>query len=145
MMRRSLLIALALAGLFASGAPASAQTKPRLLVLVTSSNPMVQAMAMLLTREALGRQTPVRMVLCGGGGDLAFPTYAGPALQPAGLTAQQMLRGVIQAGAQVQICPLYLANTPGISAAGLIEGVAPTTPADVGAYMDGADVRYLNF
>lgn len=145
-MKPSLLVAvtLTLAGLFGA-APAAAQTKPRLLVVVTSANPMVQAMAMLLTREALTRQTPVRMVLCGSGGDLAFPTYAGPAFQPAGLTAQQMLRGVIQAGAQVQICPLYLANTPGAAASGLIDGVTPTTPADVGTYMDGPDVRYVSF
>lgn len=145
MIRRIAAFALVVVALLGAGAPVSAQTKPRLLVLVTSSNPMVHGMAMLLTREALARQTPVRMVLCGAGGDLAFPTYAGPVLQPAGVTAQQMLRGVIQAGAQVQICPLYLANTAGASAATLIEGVTPTTPADVGAYMDGADVRYLNF
>jgi hypothetical protein len=145
MLKRLLLVTLAVVGLLTSGAPSEAQTKPRLLVLVTSPNPMVHAMAMLLTREALTRQTPVRMVLCGAGGDLAFSGYAGPVFQPAGVTAQQMLRGVIQAGAQVQICPLYLANTPGANAAGLIEGVTPTTPADVGAYMDGPDVRYLNF
>lgn len=145
MFRRLAVFALVLLGLFSPTSPASAQAKPRLLVLVTSPNPMVHAMAMLLTREALARQTSVRVVLCGAGGDLAFPAYTGQVFQPAGLTAQQMLRGVIQAGAQVQICPLYLANTAGASAAGLIEGVTPTTPADVGAYMDGPDVRYLNF
>jgi hypothetical protein len=124
--------------------PAAAQTKPPLLVIVTSPAPMTQAMAMFLAREALSRQTPVRMVLCGPAGELALSSYAGPAFQPAGLTAQQFLRGVIQAGAQVQICPIFLNNPPGAAAA-LIEGVAPTTPADVGAFMDRPDVRFLNF
>ena len=54
-MRRLILIIL-LAAL-----PASAQTKPPLLVLVTSPAPMTQAMAMILSREALSRQPPVRM------------------------------------------------------------------------------------
>lgn len=140
-MRRLILIALLVASL-----PAWAQGKPPLLVLVTSPAPMTQAMAMamILSREALQRQTPVRMVLCGPGGELALSTYAGPAFQPGGLTAQQMLRGVIQAGARVEVCPIFLANTPGAAAA-LIEGVAPTTPADVGAFMDRPDVRFLNF
>jgi hypothetical protein len=137
-MRRLILI------LLLAALPAAAQTKPPLLVLVTSPAPMTQAMAMILSREALARQTPVRMVLCGPGGELALNTYSGPAFQPSGLTAQQMLRGVIGAGARVEVCPIFLANTPG-AAAGLIEGVVPTTPADVGAFMDRADVRFLNF
>lgn len=138
MMRRLILI------LLLAALPAAAQTKSPLLVLVTSPAPMTQAMAMILSREALQRQTPVRMVLCGPGGELALSTYAGPAFQPSGLTAQQMLRGVIQAGARVEVCPIFLANMPGAAAA-LIEGVVPTTPAEVGAFMDRADVRYLNF
>lgn len=145
MLQRVLLTCVTMAGLMAAGFAAPAQAKQSLLVLVTSSNPMVQTMAMLLTREALSRQTPVRMVLCGGGGDLAFPTYPGPALKPSGLTAQQMMQGLIKDGAQVRICPLYLANTPGVSPQGLIEGVAATTPAEVGAFMDEPDTRYVSF
>jgi hypothetical protein len=139
-MRRLALMAI----LLLSALPARAQDSPPMLVLVTSPAPMTQAMAMILSREALSRQTPVRMVLCGPAGELALNSYVGPAFQPSGLTAQQMLRGVIQAGAQVQVCPIFLANTPGAAAA-LIDGVAPTTPADVGAFMNRPEVRFLNF
>lgn len=145
MLRRVALAGMTVAGLMAAGFATHAQARQSLLVLVTSSNPMVQTMAMLLTREALSRQTPVRMVLCGGGGDLAFGTYAGPAFKPSGLTAQQMMQGLIKDGAQVRICPLYLANTPGAAPQAMIEGVAATTPAEVGAFMAEPETRYVSF
>jgi hypothetical protein len=56
-----------------------------------------------------------------------------------------MLQGVIKAGAQVVICPIYLINNGGLTQADLIEGVTPTTPATIGEFMDQPDVRYLNF
>ena len=56
-----------------------------------------------------------------------------------------MLQGVIQAGAHAELCALYLPNSNGLTAADLIDGVAPVTPPVIGEHMDRPDVRYLGF
>ena len=75
-MRRVIIVLAALL----TALPAWAEGKAPLLVLVTSPAPMTQAMATILSREAVSRQTPVRMVLCGPGAELALNGYAGPSL-----------------------------------------------------------------
>ena len=55
-----------------------------------------------------------------------------------------MLQGVIKAGAQVEVCTLYLPNT-GKKPTDLIEGVTPAKPADVAAYLLKPNVRTLSF
>ncbi|WP_449221423.1 hypothetical protein [Tistrella mobilis] len=132
-----------LAGLCLVAAPVAARDS--LFVTVTSGDPQTQAMAMVLSQQALQRQTPVRILLCGPGGDLARKDYQGPALKPSGKTPQQMLQGVIQAGAHAELCALYLPNSNGLTAADLIDGVAPVTPPVIGEHMDRPDVRYLGF
>ncbi|UEM24238.1 DsrE family protein (plasmid) [Skermanella mucosa] len=125
--------------------PVSAVAKDSLFVVVTSPDAQTQGMAMVLTMQSLQRQTPVRVLLCGPGGDLALKDYAGSPLQPSGKTPQQMLQGAIQAGAQVELCALYLPNSNGRKPTDLIDGVAPVTPPAIGEFMDRPDVRYLTF
>jgi hypothetical protein len=125
--------------------PLPAWAKGSLLVVVTRAEPQVQAMAMILTQQALERHTEVRLLLCGPAGDLALNVYTGPTLQSSGRTAQQMLKGVIQGGAKVEICQLYIVNSGGKTAADLIEGVTVTTAPVIGEYMDQPDVRYFTF
>jgi predicted peroxiredoxin len=125
--------------------PAAAMAKDSLFVVVTSPDTQTQAMAMVLTMQSLQRQTPVRVLLCGPGGDLALKDYAGSPLQPSGKNPQQMLQGAIQAGAQVELCALYLPNSNGRKPADLIDGVAPVAPPVIGEYMDRSDVRYFTF
>lgn len=132
-----------LAGLTFLSSPVAA--KDSLFVTLTSSDPQTQAMALVLSQQALQRQTPVRLLLCGPGGDLARKDYHGPALKPSGKTPQQMLEGLIKAGAVAEICALYLPNSDGRTAADLIDGVSPVTPPVIGDHMDRPDVRYLSF
>ncbi len=132
-----------LAGLLLLASPVAA--KDSLFVTLTSADPQTQAMALVLSQQALQRQTPVRILLCGHGGDLARKDYQGPALKPSGKTAQQMLQGLIQAGATAELCALYLPNSDGRTTTDLIDGVAPVTPPVIGEHMDRPDVRYLSF
>jgi len=148
--RVALAVALSSASLssavLAAGATAgSARAEQPLFVVVTSGEPQVQGMAMVLSMQALQRGTPVRMLLCGPGGDLALQDHSGPALQPSGRTPQQMMQGAMQAGAEVQVCALYLPNSGGRTQADLLPGVSAAAPPAVGEFMARPEVRYFTF
>lgn len=125
--------------------PPAAHAGGTLFVVVSRAEPQVQAMAMTLTLQALKHHAAVTVLLCGDGGDLAFTGYAGPTLRPTAETPQQMLQGVIQAGARVELCPLYMANSGGRTEAELIPGVTVASLALVGDLMDQPGVRYFTF
>ncbi len=125
--------------------PSAAVAGGTLFVVVTQPEPQAQAMAMILSLQALNHQTAVRILLCGPGGDLAFSGYDGPTLKPSAQTPQQMLQAVIKAGAKVELCPIYLANSGGRTEAEMIPGVTVTSPAVVGDFMDQPGVRYFAF
>jgi len=131
--------------LAAVGLPSIAFAEGTLFVVVTRQEPEVQAMAMILTMQALTHHTAVRVLLCGPGGDLALSGYGGPTLKPSGQTPQQMLQSAIQGGAKVELCPIYMANSGGRTEAELIQGVTVTSPAVVGDFMDQPGVRYFTF
>jgi hypothetical protein len=84
------------------------------------------------------------VLLCDAGGDIAVTGKDMPSLKPRNVTAQQMLQGLIKAGAKVEVCALYLPNT-GRQLADLIAGVTPAKPADVAAYLLKPDVKTLAF
>lgn len=126
-------------------APARADDEHPLFVVVTSPDAQTQAMAMILSSEAVKKKVPVRMLLCGPGGDLALKSNSGTAMKPSGKTPQQMMQGLIQGGATVELCALYLPNSGGKTEADLIDGVKPTRPPVVSDFMLKSDVRYFTF
>ena len=67
-----------------------------------------------------------------------------PTLKPRNVTPQQMLQGVIKAGAKVEVCALYLPNT-GKQPSDLIPGVTPARPAEVAAHLLKPGVNTLAF
>lgn len=67
-----------------------------------------------------------------------------PTLKPRNVTPQQMLQGLIKAGAQVEVCALYLPNS-GRQATDLIQGVTPAKPADVATHLLKPGVHTLAF
>jgi hypothetical protein len=124
--------------------PAHAADPVELLVTIDSGAAMSQGAALVLAGQALEQKAKVRVLLCDAGGDIAVTGAAGSALKPRNVTPQQMLQGVIKAGAQVEVCALYLPNT-GKKPTDLIEGVTPAKPADVAAYFLKPNVRTLSF
>ena len=136
------LIALGAAALLLSGV-AQAQTQ-ELFVNIHSGNAMAQGAGLVLAGQALEQKASVRVLLCDAAGDMAVAGKQGPKLKPREVTTQQMLQGVIKAGAKVEVCALYLPNT-GLKASDLIEGVQPANPADVAAHLLKPGVNTLAF
>lgn len=124
-------------------AAAHAQSQ-ELFVNIHSGNAMAQGAGLVLAGQALEQKASVRVLLCDAAGDMAVVGKQGPQLKPRQVTTQQMLQGVLKAGAKVEVCALYLPNT-GLKPSDLIEGVTPAKPADVAAHLLKPGVNTLAF
>lgn len=124
-------------------AAAGAQADELFLSLNTG-NAMAQGAGLVLASQAMEQKAGVRVLLCDAAGDMAVQGKDQPRLKPRDLSPQQMLQGLIKAGARVEVCALYLPNT-GRQAADLIEGVAPAKPADVAAHLMKPGVKVLSY
>ena len=111
--------------------PAHAQDEQvDLVTVVTSNNPQVQLMSMVLTTQAVAKGRNVHMLLCGPGGDIALidaPESATASQPPRGASPQGMLTGLIDRGATVEVCAIYLPGL-GADADALIDGVGVAAP-----------------
>lgn len=134
------LIALTAAALLSAGAVHAEE----LFVNIHSGNAMAQGAGLVLVGQALEQKASVRVLLCDKAGDIALAGAELPKLKPRDLTTQQMLQGVIKAGAKVEVCALYLPNT-GKQPADLIPGVAPAKPADIAAHLLKPGMNTLAF
>ena len=137
-MKKSLIIAAALLS------TAAAVQAEELFVNIHSGNAMAQGAGLVLAGQALEQKATVRVLLCDAAGDIALTGQSMPTLKPRNVTPQQMLLGVIKAGAKVEVCALYLPNS-GKQASDLIPGVSPAKPADVAAHLLKPGVNTLAF
>ncbi len=135
--------ALGLIGL-AVVAAAHAADSTELFVNIHSGSAMAQGAGLVLAGQALEQKANVRILLCDAAGDIAVVGQQLPKLKPRDVTTQQMLQGVIKAGAKVEVCALYLPNT-GRKPTDLIEGVTPAKPADVAAHLLKPGLNSLAF
>lgn len=137
-MKTSLTIAVAL---LCTAASAQAED---LFVNIHSSQAMAQGAALVLAGQALDQKANVRVLLCDAAANIALVGQEMPTLKPRNVTPQQMLQGVIKAGAKVEVCALYLPNS-GKQAGDLIAGVTPAKPAEVAAHLLKPGVNTLSF
>lgn len=137
-MKKSMLLGTSLLALSLSGHASE------LFLTLNSGSAMTQGAGLVLAGQAMEQQATVRVLLCDAGGDIAVTGKEMPALKPKNVTPQQMLQGLIKAGAKVEVCALYLPNT-GRQASDLIPGVTVGKPADVIAYLLKPDVKTLAF
>ena len=137
-MKKSLSIAAALMTI------AGAVHAEELFVNIHSGSAMAQGAGLVLAGQALEQKATVRVLLCDAAGDIALMGKDMPTLKPRNVTPQQMLQGVIKAGAKVEVCALYLPNT-GKQASDLIAGVTPAKPAEVAAHLLKPGVNTLAF
>ena len=105
---------------------------------------MAQGAGLVLAGQALEQKADVRVLLCDAAGDIAVNGLSMPTLKPRNVTPQQMLQGLIKAGAKVQVCALYLPNT-GRQANDLLAGVTSAKPADIVTYLLKPGVQTLAF
>ncbi len=134
------LIAIAAASLLAAGTVHAEE----LFVNIHSGNAMAQGAGLAIATNALEQKASVRVLLCDAAGDIALVGKELPKLKPRDVTTQQILQGVIKAGAKVEVCALYLPNT-GKQPTDLIEGVTPAKPAEVAAHLLKPGVNTLAF
>lgn len=125
------------------GAAFSAQAE-ELFVSIHSSGVMAQGAGLVLAGQAVEQKANVRVLLCDAAGDIALAGAEMPTLKPRDITPQQMLQGLLKAGAKVEVCALYLPNK-GKQPSDLLPGVTPAKPADVAQHLLKPGVKTLAF
>lgn len=112
--------------------------------VVTSAGTQTQMMAMVLANQVEARGASVRVLLCDQGGRLAVRGEAFPVLEPAGRTPQDLLQALIEKGARVDVCAIFLPNT-GYESTDLLDGVGQARPGPEADDMLNPGIRYFKF
>jgi predicted peroxiredoxin len=147
---RSLAAALAIgAGAFAATAPEglAAEEAPDLVTIVTAEDPQTQLMAMVLTMQAVEQGHSVHMLLCGPGGDIGLadaPESATAPQAPRDMSPQGLMQAIMDAGATVQVCAIYLPNA-GLTEDDLLDGVTVAEPPAMAQRMMTPETRVWSF
>ena len=126
----------------------SADQAKGLNVLVNSGDPQTQAMAMVLSLMTIKKhKKQVNIVLCGAAGDLADKNIKGmPVKRPNGKapSPKQHLKLLIQKGAKVEVCPLYLPNAHKDKSI-LLEGITVAKPPMVAGKLLDTNFQNITF
>lgn len=144
---RNLFISIATGALVAASAAMAQDDKSNLVTVVTSENPQTQLMAMVLTAQAVEQGHAVHMLLCGPGGDIALadaPETATAPQPPRGASPQGLLNAIMQGGATVEVCAIYLPGK-GLEPSALIEGIGVAQPPAMAARMLADDTVLWSF
>lgn len=143
-MRRLALAALAA---FTLAPLAAAEENPALVTVVTAADPQTQLMSMVLTMQAVRAGHPAHVLLCGPGGDLALrdaPETATAPQAPRGMSPQGLMSKLIEAGATVEVCAIYLPNK-GVGPEALLDGIGQAKPPAMAARLMAPRTRVLSF
>lgn len=127
--------------------PALASDPDSLVTIVTSEQPQVQLMSMVLTHQALARGHPTRILLCGAAADIALkdaPESATAAQPPKGASPQGLLMAALQKGATVEVCAIYLPGK-GADATVLMDGITVAQPPAMAGAMAADDTIVWSF
>ncbi len=144
---RKLLTAATL-GLAALTAPAAqAEEADKLVTILATDQPQTQLMSMVLTMQSMQAGAEAYVLLCGPAGDLALkepPESATAPQEPRGMSPQGLMQQVMEEGATVEVCAIYLPNK-GVEADALIDGVTMAKPPEVAARMLADRTRIMSF
>ncbi len=130
--------------LFAFSVYANDNPSDDLFVVVTSDDAETQMMAMVLATQSMDQEVDVRILLCSDGGDLALEHTEYPSFAPVDRSPKQLLSGLIEQGAKVEVCGIYLPNRD-YDENDLIDGVETAAPPEVAEYMTQENVRLFTF
>ncbi|WP_305043112.1 DsrE family protein [Geoalkalibacter sp.] len=137
------ILMMTLALLIGAGA-AMADDKQPLLLILTSGDTQTQGMALVLSNEAQRQGAEVRVLLCSEAGKLALREHEAPTLKPRDISPKQMLETLMQGGAKVDVCALFLPNL-GKTQEDLLLGVSAAKPPIITELLLDKKVRLLNF
>ena len=115
------------------------------LVMLTSGALQTQGMAMVLARAMQEQGVQLSILLCDTAGDLAIEGYQSPqALAPHDMRPEGLLQKIIEAGASVTVCALYLPNSA-YQKQDLRAGISVAQPAQVAIMMRDKNSRVFTF
>lgn len=140
------LTATAIAIMTVTGA-AMAEDKPGLVTILTAPEPQTQLMSMVLTVQSMQQGASAHILLCGPAGDLALkdaPASATAPQAPRDMSPQGLMTKIIEAGATVEVCAIYLPNK-GVGADALIDGVTAAEPPAMAARLLAPNTRIMSF
>lgn len=136
---------LVLAALFMLANTAFAEHAKGLNVLVTSADRQAQMMAMVLATHAMTtHEKEVTIVLCAAAGDLALQATKTDAFLPLKKSPTMLLKKLLQLGATVVVCPIYLPNA-GKTTDDLIEGITIGKPPVCASKVLDKDYQSITF
>ena len=114
-------------------------------IILSSDSPQTQGMAMVLANTMADEGAAVDVLLCGAAGDMALAKgNGGPSLAPRGVTPGKLLEVLMNKGASVFVCALYLPNSD-YTEEDLAKGVSVAKPPEMTARMQNPEVRVFTF
>ena len=115
------------------------------MVIVTSDSLQTQGMAMVLSRTMQQQGAELNILLCDQAGDLAISDYQSEsALAPQDMKPEGLLQMIMNDGADVAVCALYLPNSD-YQESDLREGVSVAQPPAMAEMMRDPDTRVFHF
>ncbi|GAW35693.1 hypothetical protein RA2_02760 [Roseovarius sp. A-2] len=144
---RSILTAVTL-GIATLVAPATqAEEAKQMVTILTSEEPQTQLMSMVLTMQSMQAGAGAYVLLCGPAGDLALkePPEAATAPQPPkGMSPQLLMQKIMEQGATVEVCAIYLPGK-GVAQDALLDGIGVAKPPAVAKRLLADDTRIMSF
>lgn len=121
------------------------------LVTLTSDSLQTQGMAMILSNAMQQQGADLNILLCDAAGDLAVQGYESsepfktPAMSKADqMTPEAILGKLVDNGAQVDVCAIYLPNSE-YGEADLREGVGVAAPGPIAEMMRDSSIPVYSF
>lgn len=136
---------------FSSFSMADNGAEGQALVILTSDSLQTQGMAMILSNAMQQQGTHLHILLCDAAGDLAVGGYASaeaintPPSNPAGqVKPEGMLNMLLDNGATVDVCAIYLPNSEN-EEDDLLEGVGVAAPGPIAEMMRDPSIPVYSF
>lgn len=143
---QTFLVAIVIA-VFAQSAPAAnhdGKDTEGVLVILSDSSLQTRGMAMVLANAMQSQGKAVTVLLCDSAGELAVDGFESEKLQPRNVSPEMLLQKLMENGASVAVCALYLPNSD-YTEADLLKGVSVATPPAMAEMMTGPSMRVFTF
>jgi predicted peroxiredoxin len=129
------------------GTAAQADDVPALVTILSSGEPQTQLMSMVLTMQSMQQGSSVHVLLCGPAGDLALkeaPASATAPQKPRGMSPQGLMQKIMDSGATVEVCAIYMPNK-GVGPEALLDGISAAKPPEMAARLLAPATRIMSF
>ena len=146
-MRRILLALAAGAAMLVGNTAFADDSPPNLVTVLTAPEPQTQLMAMVLTMQSIQKGANAHVLLCGPAGDMALkeaPASATEPQKPKGMSPQGLMGKIMETGAKVEVCAIYLPNK-GVGPEALMDGITAAKPPEMAAKLLADDTRIMSF